>query len=168
MAHHPVYKNYIRRSLVIPASSPASGDELSARHTRDAPLQLSIHDYRVRAPATAKLTVLLTHGTSFNKYFWELVIDYILSQPRASGLFKRFIALDAANHGDSALLNQSSLPSTGTPQSARSISKYIILKAESTTACWPDDSRDILQTLKVLEVGDPVVGIGHSFGGGAL
>lgn len=116
MAHHPGFKYYTRQSLVIPASSPASGDKPSARHTRDAALQLSIHDYRVRAPATAKLTVLLTHGTSFNKYFWELIIDYILAQPRANGLFKRFIALDAANHGDSALLNQGSLPSTGTPR----------------------------------------------------
>lgn len=45
---------------------------------------------------------------------------------------------------------------------------YFILKVGGKLACWPDDSRDILHTLKVLKVGEPVVGIGHSFGGGAL
>lgn len=124
MAHQTVHKKYTRRSLVIPASSPASGDEPSVRRSHSAPLRLSIHDYHVRGSATAKLTVVLTHGTSFNKYFWELVIDYLLSQPRANGLFKRFIALDAANHGDSALLNQGSLPSTGTPQQSRMTSVH--------------------------------------------
>lgn len=146
---HPVTstKNYTRQSLVIPASTPARGEEPSVRRSLHTPLRLSVHDYHVLGPTTAGLTVILTHGTSFNKYFWELVIDYLLSQPGARGKFKRFIALDAANHGDSALLNQGSLPET---------------------ACWPDDSRDILHTLRVLKVEEPVVAIGHSFGGGTL
>lgn len=37
-----------------------------------------------------------------------------------------------------------------------------------TTAFWPDISRDILTALDTLDVSGPIVGIGHSFGGGAL
>lgn len=37
-----------------------------------------------------------------------------------------------------------------------------------TTAFWPDISRDILKILDTLDVSGPIVGIGHSFGGGAL
>lgn len=113
MSPQATSEKYSRRSLVIPASTPAHGHLPSVRKPGYTPLRLSVHDYHVHCSTKIGLTIILTHGTSFNKYFWELIINYMLSQPGANGRFKRFIALDAANHGDSALLNQGSLPRNG-------------------------------------------------------
>ncbi|KAK2596094.1 hypothetical protein N8I77_013599 [Diaporthe amygdali] len=79
--------------------------------------------------------------------FGSWVIDYLLLTPGVKPTVKRLIAIDAANHGDSAVLNREVLP---------------------TKACWPDDSRDILHTLEHFNVQQPVIGIGHSFGGGSM
>lgn len=35
-------------------------------------------------------------------------------------------------------------------------------------AYWPDNAYDILTVIESLGLSDPIVGIGHSFGGGAL
>ncbi|KAF7554458.1 hypothetical protein G7Z17_g2929 [Cylindrodendrum hubeiense] len=137
---------YTRQTLVIPASTPAQ-NEASGRHNLPKPLRLSVHDYHVRDVDEAGLTIILTHGTSFNKYFWQLIIESLLAEPGLRSKVKRLIAIDAANHGDSAVLNKDALP---------------------PTAFWPDDSRDVLHTLKHLRIQQPVVGIGHSFGGGAM
>ncbi|KPM42903.1 hypothetical protein AK830_g3617 [Neonectria ditissima] len=137
---------YTRRTLIIPASTPAPS-EPSSRHNLAAPLRLSAHDYHVRDSDESAFTVILTHGTSFNKHFWELIINSLLTDSGLRSRVKRLIAIDAANHGDSAVLNRDVLP---------------------TKAFWPDDSRDILHTLKYFGVQQPVIGIGHSFGGGAM
>ncbi|KAM5363922.1 hypothetical protein ACJZ2D_011774 [Fusarium nematophilum] len=139
--------HWTRETRIIPASLPREND-VSVRRELIAPLQLSIHDYSVIGANANGITIILSHGTSFNKYFWELVIDYILSKPQLRQIIKRLIAIDAANHGDSAVLNRAALPSKG--------------------ACWADDSRDILHAIKTLEAKQPVLGIGHSFGGGAM
>ncbi|KAJ4185345.1 hypothetical protein NW759_016990 [Fusarium solani] len=138
---------WTRETRVIPASLPGEND-VSVRRELSAPLQLSIHDYSVLGANVNGITIFLFHGTTFNKYFWELVIDYILSKPQLRQIIKRRIALDAANHGDSAVLSRAVLPIKG--------------------ACWADDSRDILHVIKTLEAKQPVLGIGHSFGGGAM
>ncbi|KAH7022045.1 Alpha/Beta hydrolase protein [Ilyonectria destructans] len=137
---------YTRQTLVIPASVPGQ-NEASIRHNLPTPLRLSAHDYRIRDADEAGFTIILTHGTSFNKHFWQLIIDLLLAQPELRSRVKRLIAIDAANHGDSAVLNKDALP---------------------PKAFWPDDSRDILHTLKYFGVEQPVIGIGHSFGGGAM
>ncbi|KAG8163142.1 hypothetical protein KVR01_007620 [Diaporthe batatas] len=138
--------HYTRRSYVIPASQPKPGDT-SVRHGLGSQLRLAAHEYLVAGANDGGHTIILTHGTSFNKYFWGLVIEYILSTPGVKPAVKRLIAIDAANHGDSAVLNRGILPSK---------------------ACWPDDSRDILHTLEYFNAQQPVIGIGHSFGGGAM
>ncbi|KAK7409174.1 hypothetical protein QQX98_008667 [Neonectria punicea] len=137
---------YTRRTVVIPGSTPAP-NEPSCRHNLALPLRLSVHDYHVRDADESGLTLILTHGTSFNKYFWELIINSLLSESDFRSSVKRLIAIDAANHGDSAVLNRDVLPQK---------------------PFWPDDSRDILHTLKYFGVQQPVIGIGHSFGGGAM
>ena len=104
-----------RRTHVIPASAPETGDT-SVRHELSAPLRLSVHDYAVSGSNKAGFTAILTHGTSFNKYFWELIVDGLVDGLAARGFqgnVKRLIALDAANHGDSALLNKGALPVKG-------------------------------------------------------
>ncbi|KAH6988996.1 Alpha/Beta hydrolase protein [Ilyonectria sp. MPI-CAGE-AT-0026] len=137
---------YTRQTLVIPASVPGQ-NEASVRHNLPRPLRLSAHDYRIRDADEAGFTIILTHGTSFNRHFWKLIIDLLLAKPELRSRVKRLIAIDAANHGDSAVLNKDVLP---------------------PKAFWPDDSRDILHTLKYFGVEQPVIGIGHSFGGGAM
>ncbi|KAH6886155.1 Alpha/beta hydrolase family-domain-containing protein [Thelonectria olida] len=139
-------QRYTRRTHIIPASLPQHGD-VSVRRELDGPLRLSVHDYSVLGSNKDGLTVILTHGTSFNKNFWELVIHYLLCQKDLRTEVRRLIAIDAANHGDSAVLNREVLPSK---------------------ACWADDSRDILHTLRFLAVDGPALGIGHSFGGGSM
>ncbi|KAL2288649.1 hypothetical protein FJTKL_03342 [Diaporthe vaccinii] len=138
--------HYIRRTHVINASVPKPGD-VSIRWDLSSRLRLAAHEYNVLGAESSGYTLILTHGTSFNRFFWELVIDYMLSKPGVKTAVKRIIAIDAANHGDSALLNHEVLPSK---------------------ACWPDDSRDILRTLEHFNVQQPVIGIGHSFGGGSM
>lgn len=104
-----------RRTHVIPASIPATVDT-SVRHELASPLRLSVHDYHISGSNKAGFTAILTHGTSFNKYFWELIVDDLVDGLAARGLqrnVKRLIALDAANHGDSALLNKGALPVQG-------------------------------------------------------
>lgn len=103
---------YTRQTLVIPASIPRQ-NEASIRHNLPTPLRLSAHDYRVRDADEAGFTIILTHGTSFNKYFWQLIIDLLLAQPELRSRVKRLIAIDAANHGDSAVLNKDALPPKG-------------------------------------------------------
>lgn len=104
---------YTRRTIVLPASDPDGVDASSPRKGKHASLKLSVHDYNVHRPNTRGLTVILAHGTSHNKYIWESVINHLLAKPGAKNRYKRFIALDAANHGDSAVLNRDVLPPTG-------------------------------------------------------
>lgn len=77
-----------------------------------------------------------------------MVIVTLLQTSHVAPYIKRVLAVDAFNHGDSALVNKA---------------KLIKDKAH-----WPDVSRDILQVLAHFGVEAPVIGIGHSFGGGAL
>lgn len=103
---------YTRQTLVIPANVPGH-DEASVRHNLLRPLRLSAHDYRIRDADEAGFTIILTHGTSFNRHFWKLIIDLLLAKPELRSRVKRLIAIDAANHGDSAVLNKDALPSKG-------------------------------------------------------
>lgn len=103
---------YTRQTLVIPASVPGQ-NEASVRHNLPTPLRLSAHDYRIRDADEAGFTIILTHGTSFNRHFWKLIIDLLLAQPELRSRVKRLIAIDAANHGDSAVLNKDVLPPKG-------------------------------------------------------
>lgn len=104
--------HYIRRTHVINASVPKPGD-VSIRRDLSSRLRLAAHEYNVLGAESSGYTLILTHGTSFNRFFWELVIDYMLSKPGVKTAVKRVIAIDAANHGDSAVLNREVLPSKG-------------------------------------------------------
>lgn len=113
--------HYIRRTHIIYASVPRPGD-VSVRDDVSSRLRLAVHEYNVTDAESSGYTLILTHGTSFNKFFWELVIKYLLSSTsRAKPAIKRLLAIDAANHGDSALLNRGVLPSKGEPHIARII-----------------------------------------------
>lgn len=104
--------HYTRRTHIIYASVPRPGD-VSIRGDLSSRLRLAVHEYNVIGADGFGYTVILTHGTSFNKFFWELVINYLLSAPGTKPAVKRLIAIDAANHGDSAVLNREILTSKG-------------------------------------------------------
>lgn len=103
---------YTRRTHILHASVPKSGD-VSIRRDLSSRLRLAVHEYNVTGANESGYTIVLTHGTSFNKFFWELVIDYLLLTPGVRPTVKRLIAIDAANHGDSAVLNREVLPTKG-------------------------------------------------------
>ena len=100
---------YIRRSHIIPASSPRTCEGQTINGTPIS-LKLSIHEYQVHGADPHGFTIVLTHGTSFNKYFWELIVNQLLSSQEIASKTKRFLAIDAVNHGDSAVLNRQYLP----------------------------------------------------------
>ncbi|CRK15719.1 hypothetical protein BN1723_010769 [Verticillium longisporum] len=137
---------YVRRTLIVPASVPKDGEPSSRRNLAGS-LRLSVHDYSVLDANPDGVTFVLTHGNSYNKYFWELIINLLLKRPDLRRFIKRFIAIDTANHGDSAVLNRGVLPAK---------------------ACWHDVSRDILSTIEHVQAQKPVIGLGHSYGGGGL
>ncbi|KAF4547702.1 Alpha/beta hydrolase-like protein 2 [Elsinoe fawcettii] len=137
-------EHYSARSIVVPASWPR---QRPGRATDEAQLRLVIDDYTVLGGSSKGNTWVMTHGTSFNRQLWKLIIDELLQLDHVRSCTSRIITIDAANHGDSALLNSSFL---------------------DDHAHWPDFSRDILHVLQYLECQKPMVGIGHSFGGGIL
>lgn len=104
--------HYTRRTHIFYASVPRPGD-VSIRHDLSSRLRLTVHEYNVIGADSFGYTIIITHGTSFNKFFWELVINYLLSTQGIKPTVKRLIAIDAANHGDSAVLNREILPSKG-------------------------------------------------------
>lgn len=123
------------------------------------------------------ITLVAAHATGFHKEIWETTFRYIISSMESSHRLDidEIWAIDAVNHGDSALMNQS---------------KY------SDVFEWSDHSRDILNFMvnylpNMIAGGcDPtlsqvpeeisrhrlengfdsrvVVGLGHSFGGCTL
>lgn len=103
---------YTRRSYAIPASIPSPND-VSVRHNLLHPLSLSVFEYTIAGADRAGVTLIMTHGTSFNKHLWQLVIDYVLANQTARLTVKRILTIDASNHGDSAVLNQHVLPDKG-------------------------------------------------------
>lgn len=139
-----MHERYSQRLLVIPATHPRN--EKTVKHP-DSRLDLVAHDYHVFDADESALTLIFTHGTSFNKDLWHLIIDFLLTCEGLQGLIRRVVAIDAVNHGDSAVLNQDKL---------------------EACAFWPDNAYDILTTVQTLRLSGPVVGIGHSFGGGIL
>ncbi|KAL6232497.1 hypothetical protein BDW75DRAFT_232745 [Aspergillus navahoensis] len=111
----------------------------------DNPLFIVVNEYRGDW-ATPGVTLLLTHGTSFCKELWEPLVDFWLRKGSPLPISVVY-ALDAANHGDSGVVNEKHLGSS-TP--------------------WPDHSKDILDVVDYLGATKPLIAIGHSFGGGTL
>lgn len=109
-----VTSRYTRTTHIVPASSPAATDTVTIRRALATPLQLVVHEYTVNdRNHIPGVNVILTHGTSFNRHLWTMVIDAMLSQLEELAAVGRLVAIDAANHGDSAVLNGQRLPSLG-------------------------------------------------------
>ncbi|KAK3115294.1 hypothetical protein LTR53_005517 [Teratosphaeriaceae sp. CCFEE 6253] len=137
--------SYSRRLIAVPATYPRHEGTIAREGDE---LKIALHDYRTDQQSQSNaLTLLFTHGTSFNKDLWDLIIHDLLTHEQLAGRVKRVVALDASNHGDSAVLNAEKL---------------------GEQAFWPDNAYDILTVTQTLGLTAPLVGIGHSFGGGTL
>lgn len=100
-----------------------------------------------------KLTVVLAHANGFHKELWEPALERMFnyqSSDNCSWRIDQAIALDAYNHGDSAILNRK------------------LIEAE-TYSPWFENARDILAVISQLGHSiPPIIGIGHSFGAASL
>jgi hypothetical protein len=93
---------YARRLHIIPAAFPRKAGTTTTPDTR---LYLAVHEYWLPNSGNPEFTLLLTHGTSFNKDLWEIIINDLLERPGLAGRTVRILALDAATHGASAVCN---------------------------------------------------------------
>lgn len=108
-----VYKkhaNYSRRLLIVPGVYPRKLDTTAKEGDK---LSIALHDYRVHNASSDALTLLFTHGTSFNKDLWDIIINHLIGRKELHGRIKRIIAIDAATHGDSAIANEGKLGGKG-------------------------------------------------------
>ncbi|CAE6436645.1 unnamed protein product [Rhizoctonia solani] len=118
-------------------------------------------------------TLVLTHGTGFHKEIWETTLRYLLATSQGQASVDEIWALDAANHGDSALLNKDKLGELYEwSDHARDLLNFLINflpesiepgQIESNLPQVPNQS-----ALRRRERGFAdrrIIGIGHSFGG---
>lgn len=99
---------YNKRAHIIPAACPRHPSTVILP---DAQLRLAVNEYRSCRVLEAGITLVLTHGTSFNKELWEPLIQQWIKHDSPLPI-TRVLALDAANHGDSAVLNEEVLGAT--------------------------------------------------------
>lgn len=102
--------NYSRRLLMVPGVHPRKPKTTAKEGDK---LSIALHDYRVHVARSDALTLLFTHGTSFNKDLWDIIIDHLIGRKELQGRLKRIIAIDAATHGDSAVANEGKLGEKG-------------------------------------------------------
>lgn len=176
----------LRGSCLVPAAHPRAPSTVKSSDDR---LFITVNDYRPEY-ATSGATLLLTHSTSFCKELWEPLIEFWLregSPLRISVVF----GLDAVNHDDSVVVNESRLGSSSectvfsclraSVSSPAALPVYpkicndgewciYIYDTDSIyiLAYWPDHSRDILKVIDRLGATRPLIGIRHSFGGSTL
>ncbi|KAF7976477.1 hypothetical protein HWV62_6747 [Athelia sp. TMB] len=164
-----------RRADAIVSAQRAHGEALTPLGAGDTRVHWTcVNRYVNRGPGAGRgmgVTLLLAHGTGLPKETWEPTLQHLFADPGAQ--IDEVWALDAVQHGDSALLNKNVL---------------------SETFDWIDNARDILNFvvhyLPAIARSDPLplhlprvpaaeaarretdgiptrtlVSIGHSFGG---
>ncbi|KAH7337716.1 Alpha/beta hydrolase family-domain-containing protein [Rhizoctonia solani] len=128
-----------------------------------------------RVGASPAVTIVLSHATGFHKEIWETTLKYLLSTPQGQANIDEIWALDAANHGDSGLLNKDSLGEIFEwSDHARDILNFLSnfmpdkvgSQTESSLSRIPEQATH--DRLKHGFANRTVVGIGHSFGGCTL
>lgn len=99
-------KFYDRQLHFVPAATERNPSSIVGQEAR---LKIAVHEYKIKGALDDSFTWVMTHGTSFNKDFWKLIIDNLLENPSVRTRTARILALDAANHGDSAVANKGKL-----------------------------------------------------------
>ncbi|CEL59021.1 Peroxisomal membrane protein LPX1 OS=Saccharomyces cerevisiae (strain ATCC 204508 / S288c) GN=LPX1 PE=1 SV=1 [Rhizoctonia solani AG-1 IB] len=131
---------------------------------------------RPRIGSGRAVTIVLSHATGFHKEIWETTLRYLLSTPQGQASVDEIWALDAANHGDSALLNEKNLGEIFEwSDHARDILNFLgnylpdrveNKQIERNLSHIPDQA--VQDRLKQGFTHRNIVGIGHSFGGCTL
>ncbi|CAE6467964.1 unnamed protein product [Rhizoctonia solani] len=121
------------------------------------------------------VTVVLSHATGFHKEIWETTLRYLLSTPQGQANIDEIWSLDAANHGDSGLLNKDNLGEIFEwSDHARDILNFLAnylpdkveTQVEGSLAQISEQSTQ--QRLTQGFANRTIIGIGHSFGGCTL
>ncbi|KAJ1916591.1 hypothetical protein H4219_003710 [Mycoemilia scoparia] len=130
------------------------------------PIRLSAKVYTPKQSKTKNnnaarnnLTLLITHANGFHKELWEPILRRLFERQasvEANSIdhnvgwwIEKAIAIDAQNHGDSALLNKGHL--------------------NKDVFYWTEHAKDIQAILGQIHIGESkLVGVGHSFGGSSL
>ncbi|CAE7073661.1 unnamed protein product [Rhizoctonia solani] len=118
-------------------------------------------------PRASAVTLVLAHATGFHKEIWETTLRFLVT----AGGIDEIWSLDAANHGDSALLNKDSLGDIYEwSDHARDILSFLtyylpdrIDNPEPSLVQIPDQTSQ--RRLEHGFANRTVIGIGHSFGG---
>ncbi|CAE6469477.1 unnamed protein product [Rhizoctonia solani] len=119
------------------------------------------------------VTVVLFHAGGFHKEIWETTLQYLLSMPQGQANVDEIWSLDAANHGDSALINNKSLGETFKwSVHARYILKflgnYLPDRTQNGVLQWNLErisNQNAWERFERSFKDRKVLGIGHSFGG---
>ena len=101
--------NYVWHRHTVPAAWPRHDLTTASPDTR---LSIVVDEYLPAEQRKSGPVLLLTHGTSFSKDFWRPIIDLWL-RPQCCVPISRVLALDAVNHGDSAVANSQRLGQEG-------------------------------------------------------
>ncbi|ELU38642.1 alpha/beta hydrolase family domain-containing protein [Rhizoctonia solani AG-1 IA] len=131
---------------------------------------------RHRTNNSPGVTVMLSHATGFHKEIWETTLRYLLSTPQGQVSIDEIWALDAVNHGDSALLNKENLGeifewSDHARDILNFLGNYLPDRIENNQLVRNLERVPDQTTQSRLKSGFPhrkIVGIGHSFGGCTL
>ncbi|GAB1520382.1 hypothetical protein RhiTH_003457 [Rhizoctonia solani] len=131
---------------------------------------------RHRTNNSPGVTVMLSHATGFHKEIWETTLRYLLSTPQGQASIDEIWALDAVNHGDSALLNKENLGeifewSDHARDILNFLGNYLPDRIENNQLVRNLERVPDQTTQSRLKSGFPhrkIVGIGHSFGGCTL
>lgn len=147
------------------------------------PLRIALKRYWKASSPDAQdpdaLTLIFTHGTGFHKEQWEPTIDdlYSLFNGKESVKIRDVFAIDMANHGDSAILNEKELLGERYNPICTCDAKCggDTLNTEYAIGAWEEYARSIHACLAGLGTGLDVdfskrrlVGIGHSMGAVSL
>ncbi|KAK9468931.1 alpha/beta-hydrolase [Lipomyces arxii] len=137
---------FVIESRLFTAVHPRS-DKRAVQHPQDK-LQVAGKIYTPRnnlIPTQGDVTLVAAHANGFGKELYEPLFISLLEQLEKRGIKIRSILItDVVNQGESGVINENKL---------------------GDCFNWIDVSRDLFVILQVIDPPQPVIGIGHSFGG---
>ncbi|KAF9256028.1 hypothetical protein L218DRAFT_937079 [Marasmius fiardii PR-910] len=171
----------IRRELEADAVSRAKDGK--SRRGQERVLWLCINRYVRNLKTQTKrdgLTLFFAHANGFNKETWEPTLAALLSLPTSQSSIQEVWVWEAANHGDSALLNEGNLNSLfHWRNAARDLVTFFThyLPSKASSEALPTHLPRLLQSETANRIKHglydsnagvktrTIVGVGHSFGG---
>lgn len=111
MENKPLNLQWTKNTKVVPAYRPR---ESLTVQSPDTPLHIVLDDYHTtESVSDDAFSLIFTHGTSFSRVLWDLILSDLVSRPSMKHRLRRIITVDAVNHGDSAVYNTGKLGTRG-------------------------------------------------------